>query len=186
MLGVILARFQPIHNGHVALIEQALKSCDLLHVFIGSADKVNQRNPIPVDVREEYVKEVIKEKFPIYQDRIFIHRLDDLSNEANNTYEWGIYLYANIVGVINSARFTIFYSDGIDIITSWFYPWMLKNFVSLVLLARNSIEQGVSATKVRKAIIEGKEEDLKCMLPKAIYDMRNQIKHYIELSNYNR
>ena len=49
--GVILARLQPIHNGHLELIEQACDECDRVFVFIGSADKFNKRNPLPINLR---------------------------------------------------------------------------------------------------------------------------------------
>ena len=47
-IGVVLARLQPIHNGHLALIEKAYNENDEVYVFIGSADKFNQRNPLPL------------------------------------------------------------------------------------------------------------------------------------------
>ena len=40
-VGVILARFQPIHNGHLELIKKAAEENEQVIVFIGSADKVN-------------------------------------------------------------------------------------------------------------------------------------------------
>ena len=39
-VGVILARFQPIHNGHLELIKKAAEENEQVIVFIGSADKV--------------------------------------------------------------------------------------------------------------------------------------------------
>lgn len=45
--GVILARFQPIHNGHLQLIQKAVEENDKVLVIIGSIDKLNARNPIP-------------------------------------------------------------------------------------------------------------------------------------------
>ena len=46
-IGVILARFQPIHNGHLALIKKASVENDEVHIFIGSADKFNERKAVP-------------------------------------------------------------------------------------------------------------------------------------------
>ena len=60
-IGVILARFQPIHNGHLALIKKASEENDEVHIFIGSADKFNERNPIPVNIRRELVTKAINE-----------------------------------------------------------------------------------------------------------------------------
>ena len=45
--GVILARFQPIHNGHLQLIKKACDENEQVLVIIGSIDKLSKRNPIP-------------------------------------------------------------------------------------------------------------------------------------------
>ena len=60
-VGVILARLQPIHNGHLALIKKASVENDEVHVFIGSADKFNERNPIPINIRKKYAESAVKE-----------------------------------------------------------------------------------------------------------------------------
>ena len=40
-VGVFLARLQPIHNGHLALIEQMVNENDECLILIGSTDKMN-------------------------------------------------------------------------------------------------------------------------------------------------
>ena len=62
-IGVILARLQPIHNGHLALIEKSINENDETYVFIGSANKFNKRNPLPISLRLMLCKEAFKEKF---------------------------------------------------------------------------------------------------------------------------
>ena len=61
--GVILARFQPIHNGHLQLISKAVQENDQVLVIIGSIDKLNARNPIPWTIRKEMVEEAIADTF---------------------------------------------------------------------------------------------------------------------------
>ena len=56
-VGVIIARLQPIHNGHLELIRQALNENDKVLVLVGSADKLNKRNPIPM---KQFMKHVTK------------------------------------------------------------------------------------------------------------------------------
>lgn len=56
-IGVILARFQPIHNGHLQLISKAVQENDQVLVIIGSIDKLNDSNPIPWTIRKEMVEE---------------------------------------------------------------------------------------------------------------------------------
>ena len=59
--GVVLARLQPIHNGHLELIEQACDENDRVFILIGSADKFNKRNPIPINLRKQLAEEALEE-----------------------------------------------------------------------------------------------------------------------------
>lgn len=59
--GVILARFQPIHNGHLQLIKKACDENEQVLVIIGSIDKLSKRNPIPWSIRKQLVEKAIKD-----------------------------------------------------------------------------------------------------------------------------
>lgn len=194
--GVILARLQPIHNGHLALIKKAVAENDEVYIFIGSADKFNQRNPLPISLRLQLTQEAIDFEFgrPIthesidgnYEtayksDKIHIVPLDDLTDESDNSHDWGFYLYSKIVTECKNPCFTIYYSDGFEIITTWFPSFILRNNVSLCLLARNATVDGISATKIRK-MIEEDSNDLDVYVPKCVVDRRDTIKKHIELS----
>ena len=177
-IGVILARLQPIHNGHIALIEKASSENDEVIVLIGSADKLNERNPIPFPIRFKLACDALS-----HLNNVSIHGLDDLSTEADNSHEWGFYLYSKIVSIINQSNFTIYYSDGFEIITSWFPGFILRNNVSLSLLARGSVEKGISATRVRELIIGSNLEELEKVVPKCVFDLRETIRTYIEIAS---
>lgn len=190
--GVILARLQPIHFGHLALIKKAVAENDEVYVFIGSADKFNQRNPLPISLRLQLTQEAIDDEFgkPFtnsegdvkrVKDRIHIIPLDDLTDESDNSHDWGFYLYSKIVTECKNPCFTIYYSDGFEIITTWFPSFILRNNVSLCLLARNATVEGISATKVRQ-MIEEDSKDLNVYVPQCIVDNRETIKRHIELS----
>ena len=177
-IGVILARLQPIHNGHLALIKKASQENEEVHVFIGSADKFNERNPIPINMRHDLAIHAIVEAGI---KNCSVHWLDDLSNEGDNSHDWGFYLYSKVVTEIQQSNFTIYYSDGFEIITSWFPGFLLRNNVSLNLLARNATESGISATEVRNMIMKD-DPDLKEVVPTMVYEQRATIKNLIELS----
>ena len=190
--GVILARLQPIHNGHLALIKKAVAENDEVYIFIGSADKFNQRNPLPISLRLQLTEEAIDFEFgkpytnsegdiQKTKDRIHIVPLDDLTDESDNSHDWGFYLYSKIVTETKNPCFTIYYSDGFEIITTWFPSFILRNNVSLCLLARNATVDGISATKIRK-MIEEDSNDLDVYVPKCVVDRRDTIKKHIELS----
>ena len=181
-VGVILARLQPIHNGHLALIKKASVENDEVHVFIGSADKFNERNPIPINIRKKYAENAVKEA---NLENVTFHLLDDLTNESDNSHDWGFYLYSKVVTKIQQSNFTIYYSDGFEIITSWFPGFILRNNVSLNLLARNATEEGISATMVRDMIVKDDPKLVK-VVPTMVYNERAAIKSLIELSTLKR
>jgi nicotinamide-nucleotide adenylyltransferase len=177
-IGVILARLQPIHNGHLALIKKASEENEEVHVFIGSADKFNERNPIPINMRNDMAMAAIVERGI---KNVSIHWLDDLDDEKNNSHDWGFYLYSKVVSEIQQSNFTIYYSDGFEIITSWFPGFILRNNVSLSLLARGAVEDGVSATQVREFIMND-DNRLKQVVPTSVYENKESIKQLITLS----
>ena len=107
--------------------------------------------------------------------------LDDLDDEKNNSHDWGFYLYSKVVSEIQQSNFTIYYSDGFEIITSWFPGFILRNNVSLSLLARGAVEGGVSATQVREFIMND-DNRLKQVVPTSVYENRDSIKQLITLS----
>lgn len=179
--GVILARFQPIHNGHLALIEKAFKENNRVLIFIGSIDKINSRNPIPWKIRERLVLESLADHFTEEErKRIEVIKLRDLTDEKDNSHEWGFYLFANMVKYAGGSKLTMYYSDGYEIITSWFPGFILYDHLSLNLLARGTCESGISATQVRNAILTGESAELKQMVPEPVYNERYLIKGFIE------
>lgn len=179
-IGVVLARLQPIHNGHLELIEQACDENDIVYVFVGSADKFNQRNPIPINLRLEMAKEAIEEYNP--DTEVHVLPLDDLTDESDNSHDWGFYLYSKIVTETKEPCFTIYYSDGFEIITTWFPSFILRNNVSLKLIARGATCSGISATKVRSMIEAGNWDELKKWVPDSVFTRKETLKMHIELA----
>ena len=180
--GVILARFQPIHNGHLQLIQKAVEENDKVLVIIGSIDKLNARNPIPWTIRKEMVEEAIGDTFLVqgHKECITVVELPDLSDESDNSHDWGFYLYSYIVSQTHEPNFTIYYSDGFEIITSWFPGFLLRNNVSLSLLARNTCEDGISATEVRELILNGRLPE-NGVVPASVYKRRETIKAFLNV-----
>lgn len=184
--GVMLARFQPVHLGHLNLIEKACSENDKVLLLVGSIDKLNERNPIPWDIRVKMLEESIEEVG--LKDKCIIKPLNDLTDETDNSHDWGFYLYAKIVDEIKDSSFTMYYSDGFEIITTWFPGFLLRDYVSLTLLARGKVEKGISATDVRKHMLDydlddSHLENLKNMVPEAVFKKRELIKAFINIYN---
>ena len=166
--GVILARFQPIHNGHLALIKKACSENDKVLLLVGSADKVNKRNPIPIKVRIKLLETALEDEGLL--SRCIIHPLNDLTDESDNSQDWGFYLYANIVSIIKESHFNI---------TTWFPKFMLKGYISMTLMAREQVEEGISATVVRDALRSNLS--LEGLVPKCVIDARFYLTEFILL-----
>lgn len=175
--GVILARFQPVHNGHLALIKKACTENEKVLLLVGSADKVNKRNPIPVDIRVELLESALKSEGLL--DKCIIHKLKDLTDESDNSLDWGFYLYANIVNVIKEASFNIYYSDGYEIITTWFPNFIMRDYVSMTLMARTQVESGISATIVRDKIMN--DESLDNLVPECVKNVKSFLKGFMSI-----
>ena len=182
-IGVIIARMQPIHNGHIELIKKSFYENDQTLVFVGSADKINARNPIPINFRIDLVKKALQAEINESLENVDIRvlPLDDLDSEKNNSLTWGFYLYAKIVRAIGQDYFTMYYSDGFEVITQWFTGYILRNHISLSLLARGNTADGVSATKVRDLILS--DGNLTGLVPQVVIDNQQTIKAFIQINN---
>ena len=179
-VGVIIARIQPIHKGHLELIRQALNENENVLLLVGSADKLNKRNPIPIAMRLELANKAIEEAFKEDSKRVRIQPLADLTDESDNSHDWGFYLYSHIVGFTKSPEFTIYYSDGFEIIMQWFPPFITRDFVSFKLNARGTIHNSLSATKVREMILKEDVEGLREAVPTCVIENAMILKHFIE------
>lgn len=179
-VGVIIARIQPIHKGHLELIRQALAENEEVLLLVGSADKLNKRNPIPIALRLELAKMAIGEEFGQDSERITVTPLNDLTDESDNSHDWGFYLYSHIVGITGAPAFTIYYSDGFEIIMQWFPNFITRDFISFKLNARGTIHNNLSATKVREMIVRNDIDGLRESVPNSVLENVTLIKHFIE------
>ncbi len=172
-VGVFLARFQPLHNAHLYVIEKALQECDKLVIMLGSSNKRDMlRNPFSFELRKEMLKASLKNKEDL--DRIEIYELPDWSQESIKEDDaiWGHYFYYNVVSRIGQKRFSLYYSDSPDVIKPWFDN-EVKDYINLRLLERSKIMNGLSSTKIRNALLNLTPEDkqyLKQYLPPAVYN----------------
>ena len=188
-IGVFLARMQPLHNGHLALIKRIIDENEQCLILIGSSDKLNKRNPIPGNFRKELLHQSIMMDGTLskaYNDgRIKIVLLPDLTSEEDNSHDWGFYLYSNIVRLIGQHCFTMYYSDGWEIITKWFPGFLLQNSVDLRLVARNNCQDGISATKVRRLITQDViTDDVLCKyVPEPVIENLKIIRSFIAVWN---
>lgn len=138
-LGVFLSRMQPLHNGHLGMIDKALSENDRLIILVGSSNKKEEkRNPIDISLRREILDEVIKNFPNEKKEKIIIKELPDWSSEDDFTsnLEWGRYLYYNIVSETGAKSFSMYFSDDSKIIEDWFQDKLIRERINLKLFKR--------------------------------------------------
>ena len=185
MTGVILFRAQPFHNGHLHMVHKAFWDCVVhgggeLYIFVGSADKTGtKRNPVPIDVRLMLIEGALHEEFDNKDlQHIHIFPLEDMTDESDNSYHWGRYLYMKMLSKTHDSDMTIYYSDDPRIMLGWFAQderWVLR----FKFLDRY---EGITATKVRAALQDPETWDthLKGLVPPFVYNYRNEIADFVK------
>lgn len=180
MTGVILFRAQPFHLGHLHMVNKAYEDCVAnncdLYIFVGSADKSGtKRNPLPIDYRLMLIEGALHEHFELADlQHIHIFPLDDLTDEADNSHNWGRYLYMKMLSKTKDTDMTIYYSDNPQIMLSWFAQderWCLR----FKFLDRY---QNISATNVRHYI--DNDIILKGLVPNFVYINREEIRNFMK------
>lgn len=179
-VGVFLSRMQPLHNGHLGIVDIALKENEKIIILIGSKNKSGTiRNPIDIHIRKLILEETLEEIYgKDYKKRIIVSELSDWSMETDigSNSEWGKYLYYNIVAIGEQKRFSIYFSDEKEIIEKWFED-SLKPRINFRLFERKDMFQGISSTKIREAFLNNDKKYIEESCPEAV------IKRYEEIRN---
>ena len=175
-VGVILSRCQPLHKGHIEMINKALAENDKVLFIIGSADKYGtERNPFSRSYRINMFKQALD--FVDDESRVSFITLRDLSSDDNIpkqdnkagvvdnaslvNNEWGMYLYYNIVNAIGQKDFTFYYNDDSSLVSAWF-PDFIWNRITLSSSFRLD---NISSSAIRSAIRDGDKDYLRKCLP---------------------
>lgn len=172
--GVICGRFHNATIGHEELINKALKVCDKLLVFVGSADKFGtEKDPFKIETRLKILNKIYEGN-----DRVIFVPLNDLTKERKDINpNWGDYLLENAKKVLAEEPECMIYGLSKDEecrITGWFDDDTLCS-LNFLLIPRGKIP--ISGTKVREYLIENKKEEwMKWVNPK-IYDMYDELRN---------
>ncbi len=182
-IGVFLSRMQPLHIGHLGIIETILEENDRLIILIGSKNKCGTiRNPLDISIRREILEETLSEKYgQDYQKRITIIELPDWSMETDTSsnQEWGRYLYYNIVSRAEQKNFSIYFSDSPEIIKGWFDDELIER-INFRLFERKNMFQGVSSTQVREAFLNNDREYIEKSCPNAVLKRYQELERIIK------
>ncbi len=181
--GAFLTRIQPLHNGHLGMIDKALAENDKVAILIGSTNKYGTlRNPLKIELRREILLEALNERYKNGdRDRIIVKELPDWSmeNDLPSNPEWGRYLYYNIVSAVEQQHFSMYFSDDRAIIEDWLRDETVKHRIELKIFERENMFNAVSSTKIRQAFLDGDKEYIYKSVPNAVYRRFDEIKKII-------
>lgn len=157
-VGLLVGRFQPFHRGHESIVRKMLEDCDKIIIAIGSAQLAStESNPFRYDYRRFMIQKV----FPEYFNRIVILGITDRVNPSDDA-SWGEYLLNTIYQSIN-IKPDVIYQGAENKHSHWFDSFN----ISIVNIDRDLLR--VSATEIRKAILEENFDYYKKFMPEALY-----------------
>ena len=97
---VFIGRFQPVHNGHKAVIDRALEVADHVLVLVGSANRGRSgRNPFTFDERKRMINSVYD------NGRVHVAAINDI---IYNDVKWVEHVYStvtkNVLDIVNDNK----------------------------------------------------------------------------------
>ena len=79
-----IGRFQPFHNGHLAVVKRALQECDRLHIIIGSADAARSlKNPFTAFEREFAITQCLVDEAPDMSKKVVFSYVEDYADDQD-------------------------------------------------------------------------------------------------------
>ena len=141
-------RGQPLHNGHISLINLMLEECSNPNIVLGSIQESRtERNPFTFEERKQMIQN-------IYKDKINIYGVEDM---LNNNELWLKTVFSKIKNKID-----VYYCGDND--NGKFF----KNDIKIIRkLDRNKQKENlkISGTEIRKMIKEN-NKNWKLFIPK--------------------
>lgn len=165
-LGMVIGRFQVLHNGHVNMVKRALDLCDVVVVYIGSSQASRtQANPFSYEERRDMFAEVFTLEMTC--GRLIIRPLPDIG--VGNNEGWGAYVLNTFEKEFH--RLPDLYVSGCEKErSSWFTNEMAPSMDEL-RLTRHNIE--VSGTLCRTTLLENNYDKWCDLVPWALFNKFN-------------
>lgn len=85
---IFIGRFQPLHNGHIRVIDKALQVADKVIILVGSSGQARSyRNPFTFEERKNMIKHAYGWHNALGSDRIIIKPIQDFPYNEQNWIE---------------------------------------------------------------------------------------------------
>lgn len=147
-VGVIIGRFQPLHDGHVHLIKEAESQCDHLIILVGSANQCRSiKNPW------NYVERGIKIHNVLNSLNITSASVHPLNDYLYNDLQWKADVITTVENFAGTGvEITFFGHNKVgNNYLSWFPQWNYVNIESDI---------DISGTQVRNALFEAASDEV--------------------------
>lgn len=162
---VFIGRFQPFHNGHLAVIESALQQTEQLIVLCGSAHQPRSvRNPWTVAEREAMIRGALG---PINNRQVHIAPLMD---RVYNDESWVSNVQSTVNGIVTAHHSTPHNQPKIGLIghKKDHSSYYLNLFPQWSALEVENI-QGISATPIRETLFNNTASAEKYVTPPSLH-----------------
>lgn len=176
-LGLVLGRFNHLHNGHVQIIDISRNLCEKTLILIGSAQESKTlRNPFKLETRRNVIEKVYGN-----EKDIIIGTLDDMTNENDICFEWGEYILNNVEKIYGKIPDLMVYGKD-ESRKGWFSENDQRKFSELVV-SRNKIN--ISATELRQYLVQNMKSEWEKNVPFEIHDMYDELRNeLLEVNGY--
>lgn len=143
---VYIGRFQPIHNGHMAIIEKTIKMMkknDSFTIIIGSADQERTiRNPLTVEERRKTL-EIATEGMPV--------KIDAINDSPYDYDEWIRQLAAKLFKDYSSfGNTTIIGMEGVEEYVKRLNDIVGKDACKSIVFTEQDTNTNIHSTKIRE------------------------------------
>ena len=166
---VILGRFQPLHLGHVHVIEEALKAAKNVLIIVGSSQESRTpNNPFSYEERKVFIQKV-------FGDKVRICPLKDAG--LGNVHAWGNLLVETAEKEVGQIDCFVLGSEAKN--NTWFDEEK-RSRIDLLEISRADID--ISSTKIRDFLKNGNEESFKEFIPINLHEEYEFMKDVISKS----
>ena len=173
-LGMVLGRFQVLHNGHASMVKRALDLCDVVVVYIGSSQEARTKvNPFSYDERREMFEQVFALERAC--GRLIIRPLPDIG--VGNNANWGDYVLNTFKEEFKKLP-DLYVSGCEKERSSWFTNEMAPNTDEL-RMTRHNIE--VSGTLCRSILIANNYTKWQELVPIELFNKFEDYKNILNL-----
>ena len=157
-VGLYVGRFQPFHNGHLSIVKESLTHCARLILVIGSAQESGtEQNPFDKNLRRRCIERALGD----LNQRVIVICVDDRAQVSDDS-AWGEYMLKEVERQ-TGLRPTINFQGKEGIRSRWF------DGIDIINLEVDRNVVPVSATQVRKAILNNNYTAFTKLVPKGMW-----------------